>query len=242
MPNVEIKTSKLTFCQGDKITITSTTNGTFFQWQKDEKDITNATNANYEVTQSGFYRLIVKDDKCPQVGYSNIIPIEVKPLPDAIISSEIKSVIVEPFTVKMTANAGAGLSYQWAKNDTTIANANTGIYETNKSGKFTVTVTKDGCSKTSEPLLISIQIALASEIEMGEDEVKIYPNPSHGEFNITLPNTLKDADIQLFNLMGQRHILIQKGDKMQAPNIMQGTYFLKISKGEKVISSKIVIY
>ncbi len=242
LPNTEIKTAKLTFCQGDKTTITATTNGTFFQWQKDEKDIINATAANYEVTQSGFYRLGVRDEKCPQIGYSNVIPIEVKPLPDAIISSDIKSVIVEPFIVKMTANTGTGFTYQWAKNDTAIVNATTAIYETKKAGKFTVIVTKDGCSKTSEPLSISIQVALANETEMGEDEVIIYPNPSQGEFNIILPNTLKGAGIQLFNLMGQERTLIQTSDKLQAQNIMQGTYFLKISKGEKVLTSKIVVY
>ncbi len=242
LPNSEIKALKLSFCQGDKTTITSTTNGTFFQWQKDEKDIPNATTANYEVTQSGFYRLGVRDEKCPQIGYSNIIPIEVKPLPDAIISTDIKTVIIEPFTVKMTANVGTGLSYQWAKNDTIIANAITAIYETKKTGKFTVTVSKDGCSKTSEPLLISIQIALANDTEMGEDEVKIYPNPNQGEFKIMLPNRLKGADIQLFNLLGQEYTLIHTGDKMQAQGVKQGTYFLKISKGEKILTSKIVIY
>ena len=242
LPNTEIKTGKTTFCQGDKTTATSTTNGTFFQWQKDEKDIPNATLANYDVTQSGFYRLGVRDDKCPQIGYSNIIPIEVKPLPDAIISTDIKTVIVEPFVVKMTANSGTGLTYQWVKNDTTIINATTVIYETKKTGKFTVIVTKDGCSKTSEPLLISIQIALANEVEIGEDEVKVYPNPSNGTFMILLSNHLKGADIQLFNILGQEYSLIHTGDVMQAKDVTQGTYFLKVSKGEKVLTSKVVVY
>ena len=242
LPNTEIKTVKTTFCQGDKTNVTSTTNGTFFQWQKDEKDIPNATSANYDVTQSGIYRLGVKDDKCPQVGYSNIIPIEVKPLPEAIISTDIKTVIVEPFLVKMTANAGTGLTYQWVKNDTTIVNATTAVYETKKTGKFTVTVTKDGCSKTSEPLLISIQITLANETEIGEDEVRIYPNPSNGEFRILLPNLLKGADIQLFNVLGQQQNLIQNDDKLQAEGIRQGIYFLKVSKGEKVLNVKVAVY
>ena len=242
LSTAEITAPKSIFCEGDKTVITATTNGTFFQWQKDEKDIPNATLANYDVTQSGFYRLGVRDDKCPQIGYSNIIPIEVKPLPDAIISTDIKTVIVEPFVVKMTANSGTGLTYQWVKNDTTIINATTVIYETKKTGKFTVIVTKDGCSKTSEPLLISIQIALANEVEIGEDEVKVYPNPSNGTFMILLSNHLKDADIQLFNILGQEHLLIHTGDVMQAKDVTQGTYFLKVSKGEKVLTSKVVVY
>lgn len=242
LPNTEIKTTKLTFCQGDKTTITATTNGTFFQWQKDEKDIPNATLTNYEVTQSGFYRLGVRDDKCPQIGYSNIISIEVKSLPDALISTDIKTVIVEPFVVKMTANTGIGLTYQWMKNDTAIVNATTSVYETNKTGKFTVIVGRDGCSKISEPLLINIQIALANEIEIGEDEVKVYPNPSNGEFKILLPNKLKGADIQLFNVLGQAQNLTLSDDKLRAEGIRQGTYFLKVSKGEKVVNTKVVVY
>jgi Secretion system C-terminal sorting domain len=242
LPNAEIKAAKLSFCQGDKTALTATTNGTFFQWQKDEKDIPNATTANYEATQAGAYRVGVRDEKCPQTGYSNIIPIEVKPLPDAIITTDIKTIIVEPFTVKMNANTGAGLTYQWAKNDTLIAGATTSIYETSKTGKFTVTVSKDGCVKTSQALTISIQIALANESEIGEDEVKVYPNPNQGEFRITVPKSLKGADVQLFNILGQEQNLQQSDDKFTSEGIKQGTYFLKMSKGEKSVTTKIVVY
>ena len=72
--------------------------------------------------------------------------------------------------------------------------------------------------------------------------MKIYPNPSQGEFKIWLPNSLKGANIQLFNLLGQEHTLVHSGDIIQVQNIVQGTYFLKVSKGGKVLTSKVVIY
>ena len=241
LPTAEIKAFKTALCEGDKTTINATTNGVFFQWQKDQKDIPNATLSTFEATQAGDYRVGVRDDKCPQVGYSNIVPITLKPSPEAIITTDIKTVIYEPFTVKMTANSGTNLSYQWLKDEVIIDNATTNIYEAKKSGKYKVSVTKDGCLKTSEALTISIQIPLANEGEIGEETIQIYPNPSRGEFKIILPKTLQNADIQLFDVLGRERKLIHTGEQVQADGLVQGTYFLRVNKGERSVVNKIVI-
>jgi Secretion system C-terminal sorting domain len=240
-PTAEIKAPKTTFCEGDKTTITATTNGVFFQWQKDGKDIPSATSGIYEVSQAGEYRVGVRDDKCPQVGLSNIIPITIKPLPEAKITTDIKTVIYEPFTVKMTANIGTGLSYQWLKDDVIIPNETSNVYEAKKSGKYNVSVTKDGCQKTSEALNISIQIALSAESEINEETVQIYPNPSRGEFKLILPKSMQNAEIQLFDLLGRERTLTYTSEQARAEALVQGTYFLRVTKGEKVVTNKIVI-
>jgi photosystem II stability/assembly factor-like uncharacterized protein len=170
---------------------------------------------------------------------SNVITI--KPTPEAKITTDIKGVIYEPFTVKMTANIGTNLSYQWLKDDAIIPNETTANYEAKKSGKYTVSVSKDGCTKTSEALNISIQIALANEGEIGEDVVQVYPNPSRGEFKIILPKTLQNADIQIFDLLGRERTLIRTGEQAQADGLVRGTYFLRVNKAEKSITNKIVI-
>ena len=241
LPTAQIQAPKTTFCEGEKTVMTSQTNGTFFQWQKDQKDIPDATSGIFEASQSGFYRVGVRDDKCPQVGYSNIIPITIKPLPEATITTDIKTVIYEPFTVKMTANSGTNLSYQWLKDEVIIDNATTNIYEAKKSGKYKVSVTKDGCIKTSEALTISIQIPLANEGEIGEESVQIYPNPNQGKFKLILPKTLQNADIQLFDVLGREQKLIHTGEQAQADGLVQGVYFLRVNKGEKSVVNKIVI-
>ena len=241
LPSAEIKAPKTTFCDGDKTTITSTTNGVFFQWQKDQKDIPNATSGIFEASQAGDYRVGVRDDKCPQVGYSNTYTINVKPLPEASISTDIKTVIYEPFTVKMTANSGTNLSYQWLKDEVIIDNATTNVYEAKNSGKYKVSVTKDGCLKTSEALTISIQIPLGNEGEIGEETIQIYPNPNQGKFKLILPKTLQNADIQLFDILGRERSLVHTGEQAQADGLMQGVYFLRVNKGEKSIVNKIVI-
>jgi hypothetical protein len=105
----------------------------------------------------------------------------------------------------------------------------------------TDTVSKDGCTKTSEALTISIIIPLANTEEIGEEIVQIYPNPSRGEFKIILSKTLQSADIQLFDLLGHERTLTRIADQAQADGLVQGTYFLRVNKGEKSIVNKIVI-
>ena len=241
LPNAEIKTTKTTFCEGDKTTINATTNGVFFQWQKDQKDLPNATSGILEVSQAGDYRVGVRDDKCPQVGYSNTYTIITKLLPEANITTDIKGVVYEPFTVKMSANAGTGLAYQWLKDDVIIPNETKATYEAQKSGKYNVNVTYDGCTKLSTALTISILIPLANQEEVGEEQVQIYPNPSQGKFKIILPKTLQNADIQLFDSFGRERSLMYVGEQAQAEGLVQGVYFLRIQKGEKSVVNKIVI-
>ncbi len=241
LPTAEITAPKTTFCDGEKITIASKTNGTFFQWQKDGKDILNAITGIYEVSQAGDYRVGVRDDKCPQVGYSNIYTITTKLLPEASISTDIKGVVYEPFTVKMSANSGTNLAYQWLKNDAIIPNETKLIYEAKNSGKYNVIVMQDGCEKRSDALTISILIPLSNSEEVGEEEVKIYPNPSKGEFKIILPKSLKSAEIQLFDTFGRERLLTYVGEQAQAEGLGQGVYFVRVQKGEKAVTSKILI-
>jgi Secretion system C-terminal sorting domain len=242
LPSTSIKTDKTSPCEGERnVMSVATTNGSFFQWQKDEKDIPNATLISYDNSGSGRYRVGVRDDKCPQTGYSNVLTINAKPLPESSISTDIKGVIYEPFTVKMTANTGTGLSYQWLKDDVIIPSETTANYEAKKSGKYNVSVSKDGCIKLSDALTISILIPLANQEEVGGEVVQIYPNPNKGEFKIILPKSLKSADIQLFDSYGRERILTHTGEQAQAEGLVIGAYFLRVSKEGKTVTSKLII-
>jgi Secretion system C-terminal sorting domain len=229
-------------CSGTKVKLSTTKqDGLTYQWQKDGKDIPTFKDVVHDVEESGNYTVTVKDEACQNQAVSNPIPVTIKPTPEAKITTDVKTVIYEPFTVKMTANTGTGLSYQWLKDDVIIPNETSNIYEAKKSGKYNVSVTKDGCVKTSEALNISIQIALSAESEINEETVQIYPNPSRGEFKLILPKSMQDAEIQLFDLLGRERILTYTGEQARAEGLVQGTYFLKVTKGEKSVTNKIVV-
>jgi hypothetical protein len=240
LATVEIKTPIVIFCEGLKTTITSATNGTFFQWQKDGKDIPKEISSTFEATQSGDYRVGVRDDKCPQVSFSKSLTISVKPLPEAIISTDIKGVLYAPFTLKLNANTGIGLNYQWQKDEKDIPNANTTAYESATSGKYAVKVTKDGCLKISEPLTVSILVPLAIS-ETKEEIVDIFPNPNNGTFNLIIPQALKEADIKMYDSLGRERNFENNNDTIQAQNLAKGIYYLKVSKDSKSVTSKVII-
>ena len=57
-----------------------------------------------------------------------------------------------------------------------------------------------------------------------------------------LPLTfIKNADIQLFDSFGRERSLVYIGEQAQAEGLTQGIYFLRVSKGDRSITSKIVI-
>lgn len=100
----------------------------------------------------------------------------------------------------------------------------------NKSGKYKVNVTYDGCTKLSDALTISILIPLANSEEIGEEEVKVYPNPSKGDFKIILPKSLKSADIQLVDTFGRKRSLMYVGEQAQVEELSQGVYFCGLKR------------
>ncbi|MEA5460190.1 T9SS type A sorting domain-containing protein [Arcicella sp. LKC2W] len=102
-------------------------------------------------------------------------------------------------------------------------------------------VSKDGCVKLSEPFKISILIPLANESEVGEEEVQVYPNPSRGEFNVILSKSLQNADVQLFDSYGREHLLNYVNETVAIRGFQQGIYFLRVSKHDRSVTSKIVI-
>jgi hypothetical protein len=233
---------KTEVCSGIKVKLsTPKQDGLTYQWQKDGKDIPTFKDIVQDVDESGSYTVTVKDENCQNQTISNPIKVTIKPTPESNISTDTKGVVYEPFTVKMTANSGTGLMYQWLKDDAIIPNETKANYEAKKSGKYNVNVTYDGCSKLSDALTISILIPLANQEEVGEEVVQVYPNPSKGEFKITLPKSLKSADIQLFDTFGRERSLVYVGEQAQAEGLVQGVYFLRVLKGEKSVINKIVI-
>jgi hypothetical protein len=114
-------TGKTEVCAGIKVKLSTTKQeGLTYQWQKDGKDIPTFRDVVHDVEESGNYTVTVKDEACQNQAMSNPIPVTIKPTPEATITTDVKTVIYEPFTVKMTANTGTGLSYQWLKDDVVI--------------------------------------------------------------------------------------------------------------------------
>jgi hypothetical protein len=90
-------------------------------------------------------------------GVPTTFSIIVNPLPDATITAAGSLAICSGSSVKLDANTGLGLTYQWKKDGTNIAAATSASYTATAAGSYTVVVTNsNGCSKTSAATAVTV--------------------------------------------------------------------------------------
>ena len=93
--------------------------------------------------------------------------------------------------------------YQWlncGNNNSVIEGATNRDFMPNLSGDYSVMVTENNCIDTSECYQVNITGILFNSI--GQN-IKLYPNPSSGEFIIELPVIYRKLELELKNTLGQ---------------------------------------
>jgi hypothetical protein len=127
---------------------------------------------------------------------SSDIVVTVPKNPTAAITAGGPVVFCAGSNVVLTANTGAGLSYQWYKNDILIAAATAINYTASTPGTYTCKVTKtaSGCSTISNPVLVTVPCKEFEELNSTEAFV-IFPNPTNGY--VTIQSNLPVIDDQL---------------------------------------------
>ncbi len=87
--------------------------------------------------------------------------------------------------------------------------------------------------------------ALNSDLAISEEQIKVYPNPTNGMFNVSIEDISIDTGIilELYNssyqLLAKREVAQEK-TKFDIKNQPNGVYILKVILGEEVITKKII--
>jgi len=82
-------------------------------------------------------------------------------------------------------------------------------------------------------------------VEVADDIIKVYPNPTDNVFNVAIPATDKSADMQVSDITGRiierRSIVNNDGTPLQFSlgNMAPGIYFLKVNTGGRTTNYKI---
>ena len=142
------------FCQGDSVGLQANiaTGGTY-TWKRNGQIIAGATNNIYYAKTSGLYEVNIKVDSC--VGVSNEIRVTVSPAPTAHIHAVGSTTNCSGDSVQLVANNGGGLTYQWQVNGQNVTGAVTNPYYALNSGTYDVVVTRNGCSTTSNTIIVA---------------------------------------------------------------------------------------
>ena len=150
-----VATGPTTYCSGANACTLSTNNtaGDTYKWYKGATVISTATTSSYTptATTSALYKVRVTNSTgCSNT--STTVSITVNPLPTATVAVTGPTTFCSGANAcTLTANSGAGLTYQWKKGNNAISGA-TGIsyIPTTTSASYKVEVTDaNGCKKTS---------------------------------------------------------------------------------------------
>ena len=96
------------------------------------------------------------------------------------------------------------------------------------------------------PIITDVENIIVENITLG---VKIFPNPTAQEVNVTLSDVKINEDfrIEIYNLMGEsvfvsnlKSTSSEMTKTFSLENILPGTYFLKVSTGDKSIVQKLI--
>ena len=178
------------------------------------------------------YRIRVVGSNPVVTGTDNGSAISINALPD------VNTTLSSP---TITANL-SGAGYQWLNCATGLAiqGATSQSYTATANGAYAVVVTVNGngCSDTSSCVTIN-HIGIN---EAGiNNQFTIYPNPSTGNFTITIP---VKATIEILNLEGQIIRTINNDDtkvKIVLVNLSSGIYIIKAKSDKEIVTKKLII-
>ena len=225
-------------CNGGSVTLDATNVRATYNWSTLENTpiITVNTTNTYSITVTDTVYMCTNTDSILVVVDNNI------PVADFDYNDTVGLTI--PFTDKSTD----GFYYNWDFGD---GNTSTQQNPTNtyaSSGAYTVTlIVSNGCGADTIIKTIAAFPVGVKELNVREElSIKIYPNPSHGSFNIVLNNfNNQNANIRILNSLGQ--VIIN--EKISNRNNLrynlhyqnQGIYFVQIISKESIITKRILL-
>jgi hypothetical protein len=188
-----------TFCSGGSVLLTASHNGTSVQWFKNGLTIAGATSTSYTATATGTYTCQTTSP-CGVV-LSTGIAVTVNKKPTATISAGGPTTFCAGGSVVLTANAGAGLGYQWYKGASPIIGATSISYTATTTGNYKcrVTRTATGCYKDSNKILVTVSCREGST----QTKITTSPNPTSGLVNLSFENPLNPGEIFVSGIDGR---------------------------------------
>ncbi len=224
----------ITFCDGGTVSLNAGSFTTYL-WNNGatvQTVIANAS-ATYKVT-------VTNANGC--TGTSAQVATVVNPLPTATATPTGSTTFCAGDSVKITANGGAGLSYQWRKGANNVGGATAKIYYPKTQGSYTVKVTDaNTCSKTSAAVAVTVNCRLLGA-EVDNAEMTVYPNPTSSILHLQANNINENVVLRMYDSKGtlllDKKIATDSGVlnyDIDLSSYSQGMYSFEIISDQKVL-------
>jgi hypothetical protein len=154
-------------------------------------------------------------------------------------------------SVLLSANAGAGLSYQWKRNGVPIPGATAQNYLVTAAGKYRVVVTNAAGSNTSSPVKVTVPCVpvgdpnekTAMEISVKISDEQFSFSQQNNSFHISLFENLNAVFISVYDLIGKE--IFKKtfpGNEANFTIEKKGIYLVEVNSENGIFRKKVFIY
>ncbi len=82
------------------------------------------------------------------------------------------------------------------------------------------------------------------ELSMNYNELSVYPNPASDNFTISINEVMKNAQVEIYNVLGEKvysAVLNNKQETINTKQFSSGIYFVKVSDTEKLYMTKVIV-
>ncbi|MBK0401883.1 T9SS type A sorting domain-containing protein [Adhaeribacter sp. BT258] len=220
-----------TICAGGSVTLTaaSTTAGATYTWSLNGSAITGATAATYTANTAGNYTATAISGTCTATSAATVLT--VTPLPAT------PTITRNGFTLTSSSATGN----QWYKDSNILTGETNATYNATANGSYTVVFTDNGCSSAISNAVNITNTGLADDL--ANLQVAVFPNPSTGIFNVTLPEnqTYKLLVTDLTGKVIQRQTVNNSKVQLDIHTAAKGIYLLRISGENGLAVRKLVV-
>ncbi len=176
--------------------------------------------------------------------YYDNIPCSTQGSFDVNIQASTNEVVVNGGTIAALM-AGQGVTYQWYKcttgDSTIIQGATSQGFTPTENGSYQVRVTIPGCGSVYSDCIVIGNLGNEDVIFSGE--LKIYPNPSRGQFTVET-GTVEAEKITIFDNLGRIIKIVLPTSNLTQLDIAgcaDGVYFVKIENKGHVSVKKVAL-
>ncbi|NNE54960.1 MAG: T9SS type A sorting domain-containing protein [Flavobacteriales bacterium] len=152
------------------------------------------------------------------------------------------SITITPDGEEFILSSSSSVGNVWSNEDGVITGATEPTFIANTDGIYTVQVDVGGCvSAVSE----GVEIIISNMTEIHDSGLNIFPNPSHGDVQIEIPELIGTAQLTILNMKGQvvyfQTINGQTNSYLlQLNDLTSGTYVVAIQDGPQTYRTLLV--